>query len=162
MTVPRGAIAPDRVAALQRAKKIARLLDSAIGIPGTSIRIGLDPIIGLFPGIGDAAGGVASAYIILIAGRLGAPTSVLLRMALNVAIDTIIGGVPLLGDLFDAGWKANLRNVELLERFVDRPRSARRSSQAIAIAVAVGAVVVVVGLGIGLFYLGRVLLATLR
>ena len=153
---------PDRIAALQRAKRIARLLDSAVSIPGTSIRFGLDPIIGLFPGFGDVAGGVMSAYIILIAGQLGAPTSVLLRMALNIVADTVVGAVPVLGDLFDVGWKANMRNVALLEGFVDRPQAARRSSQAVAIAVAVVALLVVVGLGLGLFFLGRLLMHTLR
>jgi hypothetical protein len=149
---------PDRLAALQRAKRIARLLDSAVSIPGTSIRFGLDPIIGLFPGVGDVAGGAMSAWIILIAGQLGAPMSVLLRMVLNIVVDTAIGAVPVLGDLFDFGWKANMRNVALLEVFVDRPHAARRSSQAVAIAVAVVALLIVAGLGVGLFYLGRLLI----
>lgn len=153
---------PDRALALQRAKRIARLLDSAFSIPGTGIRVGLDPIIGLFPGFGDVAGGAMSAYIILVAGRLGAPTSVLLRMVLNIVVDTLVGSIPVLGDLFDVGWKSNTRNVALLEQFVDRPNAARRSSQAIAIALAVGALVLVVALGVGLFYLGRFLIHAMR
>ncbi len=88
---------------LKTVRVLARLLDDAIPIPGTSIRIGLDPIIGLVPGLGDIAGGIASAYIVLAAARLGAPKAMLLRMAANVAIDTVVGGVPVLGDLFDAG-----------------------------------------------------------
>ena len=162
MTIPRGAVAPDRAAALQRARRIARLLDSAFSIPGTDIRVGLDPIIGLFPGFGDVAGGAMSAYILLVAGRLGAPTSVLFRMVLNIVVDTLVGSIPVLGDLFDVGWKSNMRNVALLEQFADRPQAARRSSQAIAVALAAGALVVVVGLGVALFYLGRALLHALR
>jgi len=162
MTVPRGAIAPDRAAALQRARKIARMLDSAVAIPGTDFRIGLDPILGLLPGVGDIAGGALSAYIVLIAGRAGVPASVLLRMVVNVAVDTLIGGVPLLGDLFDAGWKSNMRNVSLLEQFIDRPRATRRSSAVLAIVMAVVALLLVVGIGAGIFVLGRALLASIR
>src|SRR5688500_6631225 len=109
----------------------ARLLDSAVGIPGTNLRCGLDALIGLVPGVGDMAGAALSGYIVLAAARLGAPKAVLLRMVLNVAIDTGIGSVPLLGDLFDAGWRSNTRNTALLDRHLESPVEAKRASAAV-------------------------------
>jgi hypothetical protein len=108
---------------------VSRLLDSAFSIPGTRIRFGLDPLIGLVPGIGDAVGAVFSGYLILQASRLGAPRSTITRMIANVAIDTVVGWVPLLGDLFDVGWKANTRNLALLEQHVQHPGAARAGSR---------------------------------
>lgn len=105
----------------RRLEDLAWLLDSAIRIPGLGLRFGLDAILGLFPGFGDALGALASSWIIAAAGRLGAPRAVLLKMAFNVAFDTLIGTIPLLGDLFDFGWKANLRNVRLLQAYLERP-----------------------------------------
>jgi hypothetical protein len=93
------------------------------------MRIGLDPIIGLVPGIGDAIGAVISAYIINEARSMGAPTSVLLRMTGNVMIETIVGAIPFAGDLFDAAYKANMRNLALLERYELDPSGSRRSSR---------------------------------
>src|SRR4051794_40989007 len=89
---------------LRRVNVVAALLDDAIRVPGTKLRFGVDPLVGLIPGLGDLLGGAASAYILLEAARAGAPSSVLLRMGLNVGIDTLIGGVPILGDLFDFAW----------------------------------------------------------
>jgi len=112
-----------------RLRRLSYLLDNSIPIPGTPFRIGLDSIIGLVPGIGDFVGGAFSLYIILEAARLGAPRSLLARMGWNVAIDVLVGTVPLLGDLFDAGWKANMRNLALLERQVDRPLDSARANR---------------------------------
>ena len=84
-------------------------------MPGTSLRIGLDPVLGLVPGLGDAAGAVLAAWIFLEAIRLGAPRATLARIASNIAIDALVGAVPVLGDVFDIVWKANLKNVALLE-----------------------------------------------
>jgi uncharacterized protein DUF4112 len=95
---------------------LARLLDNSIPVPGTSWKVGLDPIIGLIPGIGDLIGAVISGYIILEAARAEVPTLTLVRMLGNVGVDTLLGAIPALGDVFDAGWKANMRNVALLER----------------------------------------------
>lgn len=100
-------------ASLQRLEKLGQLLDSALPIPGTRFRIGLDGILGFIPGIGDAAGAAMSAYLIFEAARLGLPVTTLLRMTGNVAIETVIGAVPIVGDLFDIAWKANLKNVAL-------------------------------------------------
>ncbi|HET9596105.1 MAG TPA: DUF4112 domain-containing protein [Anaeromyxobacteraceae bacterium] len=125
-------------------RALARLLDAAFRIPGTSIRIGLDPILGLLPGIGDALGGLASLYAIWVAWQLGAPGPVLARMVLNVAIDSALGAVPVLGDAFDAGFRANLRNVRVLEGWLQRPGEARRSS-ALAVAAALAAAALALG-----------------
>jgi hypothetical protein len=97
---------------------MSRLLDSAFLIPGTRYRFGFDALVGLVPGLGDAVGAVFSGYIILQASRLGAPRSVVTRMIANVAVDTLVGAIPLLGDLFDVAWKSNLRNVALLESYL--------------------------------------------
>jgi hypothetical protein len=104
-------------------ERLVFLLDQAIGIPGTRWRIGLDGIAGLlFPGAGDAAGALVSAALVLMAARQGVPRVVVGRMVFNVAVDALIGAVPVLGDLFDFAWKANTRNLQLLERH----RSGRR------------------------------------
>jgi hypothetical protein len=92
------------------------LLDSAFRIPGTNIRFGLDAIIGLIPGIGDLSTPAFSALILLQAVRMRLPFVVLVRIVIFAAIDMLLGLVPVLGDLVDIGWKANLRNLALLER----------------------------------------------
>ncbi len=99
---------------LRSLDKLAQLLDTALSIPGTRFRIGLDGLLGLVPGVGDTLGAVFSAYIIFEAARLGFPKGILLRMSGNVAIETVVGAVPILGDIFDIAWKANVRNVALL------------------------------------------------
>jgi len=114
---------------LERLRAMSRLLDSAFTIPGTQYRFGLDALIGLVPGLGDAVSAVFSGYIILQASRLGAPKSVVTRMIANVALDTLVGWVPILGDLFDVAWKSNLRNVALLESHVRQPAAARAGSR---------------------------------
>ncbi|MGQ0595023.1 MAG: DUF4112 domain-containing protein [Gammaproteobacteria bacterium] len=106
-------------ASLQRLEKLGQLLDSALPIPATRFRIGLDGILGFIPGIGDAAGAAISAYLIFEAARLGLPVTTLLRMAGNVALETVIGAVPIVGDFFDIVWKANLKNVALVRGHVE-------------------------------------------
>ena len=95
---------------------LSHLLDDFLRIPGTNIRFGLDGIIGLIPGIGDILGAMASWIIILAAWLRGVPKVTLARMLANVAIETILGTVPVLGDAFDIAWKANRRNFALLQR----------------------------------------------
>ena len=114
---------------LSGARTLAHVLDDGIRIPVIGIRFGLDPVIGLVPGLGDFAGAIMSGYVVLLGARLGAPRSVILRMLGNVAVDTVAGSVPLLGDLFDVGWKSNLRNVALLDRWVDQPVRTRAASR---------------------------------
>jgi hypothetical protein len=98
------------------ARALARLLDTSIRVPGTSIRIGLDPLIGLIPGVGDAIAGLAGSLILLLASQFPLPKIVLVRMALNIVINNLLGAIPALGDLFSVWFKSNVRNVELLER----------------------------------------------
>ena len=135
---------------LQRARALAHAMDRAVRIPGTEITVGLDPIIGLIPGVGDIAGGVLSGYVVLVAVRAGAPTSVIARRVSNVALDSLLGAVPLLGDLFDFGWKANTRNVALLQEHIERPAAARRASRA-TVAALLGALAFTL---VGVVYLG--------
>ena len=104
---------------LERCRTVAAALDDAIPVPGTDRRVGLDSILGLLPVAGDAVAAAAASYIVLEAARLGAPRGTLVRMGFNVALDFGVGSIPLLGDLFDAAFKANLKNVELLERHLD-------------------------------------------
>jgi hypothetical protein len=136
---------------LDRLRRLARVWDAAIRIPGTPFAIGLDPLLGLVPGAGDALGAGVALWIVLQAARLGAPATTLLRMLANVAIDALIGAVPVAGDVFDFAWKANLRNVDLLERHVADPTGARRASTVwlTAIGVTLGLVLAgIVALGI--------------
>ena len=93
---------------------LSHLLDDFIRIPGTPIRFGLDGIIGFIPGLGDIAGGLASSILILAAWKRGVPRAVIARMVLNVAIETGAGSLPVVGNLFDIGWRANRRNYALL------------------------------------------------
>lgn len=132
-----------------RVRALARLLDSAIRIPGTGITIGLDSIVGLIPGVGDLAGGLMSGYIVLTSARMGVPSSVVARMILNLGVDTLVGSVPILGDLFDVGFRANIRNAALLDRHLAEPVATRRSSR-LAIVAAVGGMVVLIAVGVGL------------
>lgn len=94
--------------------RLAWLLDEAFAIPGTNQRVGFDALIGLIPGVGDTLGALLSTYIIVEAARRGASPWMVARMLGNVAVETVIGVVPLVGDLFDAVWKANTRNLQLL------------------------------------------------
>ena len=110
-----------QAAALKRLRALSHLLDNAIPIPGVG-RIGLDPILGLLPGGGDLFSGLLSAYIVLEGARLGAPAASLTRMALNILLDVLVGTAPILGDLFDAAWKANAKNVALVEAHLQSPQ----------------------------------------
>jgi hypothetical protein len=127
-TLISAADSPDTVERLRRLRSIAWLLDNSIPLPG-GYRIGLDAVIGLVPGIGDAVGALVSAYIVNEARSLGAPKSVLLRMMVNVIIETLIGSIPLAGDIFDAAFKANSRNLALLARYQLDPIGSRRNSR---------------------------------
>lgn len=105
---------------LARLETLATLMDAAVVIPGTNVRVGFDALIGLVPGIGDLISAAVSGFIIVEARRLGAPRWLLARMAGNVAVDTIGGAVPLVGDFFDVAFRANLKNVRLLRRHLER------------------------------------------
>ena len=101
--------------------RLAWLLDNTFRIPGTQIRFGLDGLIGLIPGIGDAAGAVISSHILTQAAQMGVPKSILLKMAFNIGLDAILGIIPVLGDVSDFMWKANQRNVQLLNDYLEQP-----------------------------------------
>jgi hypothetical protein len=110
-------------------RRLAWLLDDAIRLPG-GFRIGLDGIVGLVPGIGDVLGLGASAYIVIRAKGLGVPRIVLTRMIGNVVLESVIGVIPVLGDLFDFAFKANRRNLALMEQYFVNEQPVRRGSRA--------------------------------
>jgi uncharacterized protein DUF4112 len=141
---------------LERLRALAQLMDGGLGVPGTRFRFGLDPIIGLIPGIGDAIGAIVSVFIVFQAARLGTPKATLVRMMSNIGLDTIVGEIPLLGDLFDFGWKSNLRNIALLEQHLQQPVTAQRTSRRVLLLLALGLLVLlaaVVTLG---FWLAKI------
>lgn len=105
--------------ALARLDRYATLMDARFRVPGTRIRFGLDPIIGLLPGIGDALGLALSLYVVVEAIRLGVSKRVLFRMLRNVGLEALVGVVPVLGDVFDIGFKANMRNAALLKSYIE-------------------------------------------
>jgi len=101
-------------AAVRRMRTVAYVLDESVPIPGTGRTVGLDPLLGAVPVVGDAVSGAISLYVVLEAARLGVSYGTLLRMIGNVAVDVGGGAVPVVGDLFDAAWKANRRNLRLV------------------------------------------------
>ena len=105
---------------LSFARFLADLLDQRFTIPGTSIRIGLDPIVSLIPGVGDLLANLTGSVILVIAAQLGVPKIVLTRMGINIAINTLLGAVPFFGDVISIWYRSNVKNVELLERYVGR------------------------------------------
>lgn len=120
--VPQPPRAFDRAREVEQLDRLARLLDARFGLPGTRFRVGWDSIIGLIPGVGDALAFAPSAYLVWKAHQLGVPRSTLLRMAANTGIDFAVGTIPIVGDVFDALYKANLRNIALLKQHIDAPR----------------------------------------
>jgi Domain of unknown function (DUF4112) len=126
-----------------RLQRLAWLLDNSIPLPG-GFKIGLDGLMGLVPGIGDAAGAIMSSYLIYQARRMNAPPALLLRMVGNVLVETVVGAVPLIGDVFDFAFKANQRNVGLLMNFRRDPQRTVTHSR-----WAVGAFTVVLILALG-------------
>jgi len=119
-----GVMTPEQDRHLEALRKLTRLLDTAIVVPGTSFRIGLDPILGLIPGLGDLVSPLFALAVLWQARDLGVPRVVQLRMVFNVAIDALLGAVPFVGDLFDFVWKANHRNMALLDRHATGRRRA--------------------------------------
>jgi hypothetical protein len=111
----------DAAARVARSARLARWLDTAFRIPGTRIRFGLDPILGLFPGLGDAVAALIGGYIVWTAMRVGAPRLILGRMLLNVGIDAVVGAVPAAGTVFDVAFKAHRRNAAMLEAWHGSP-----------------------------------------
>ena len=139
--------------------KLAWLLDNSIRIPIINYRIGIDAIIGLIPGIGDAAGLLVSSIIVIQAIRLGAPIGIIMRMLFNVAVEGVVGMIPVVGDLFDATFKANARNVAMLnqafgtsQKGAATRKSGSKGAIVAGIATVLGSVVLIAGGGIALFW----------
>jgi hypothetical protein len=146
-----------RQRSLQRVRTLSYWLDNAIAVPGTGFRFGLDPIIGLLPGGGDTLTGLLSAYVLWEAAMMGLPRSTMLRMAGNVLLEVIVGTVPVIGDLFDFGWKANARNVRLLEKRLANPRTGRRRDRGFAIfLILVILAVIVAMIGVSIWLLSAI------
>lgn len=118
----RAAAAAD-AAALAEIERLADLLDARYRIPGTSIRFGIDAILGLLPGLGDAAAALPALYLVWRARELGLPAPLIARMLGNVGLDTLVGAIPLAGSVFDVFFKANRRNHALLRRHIEARRS---------------------------------------
>lgn len=137
------------------AEFLADLLDRSIRIPGTHYRIGLDPLIGLIPGLGDLMTNAIGLVIIVVAARLGVPRITLVRMGINVLTNGLIGLVPGLGDLFSAWFKSNVRNVELMRRVAASDRTV--PDWAFVVAVLTGILALLIGAALGLFWLLRAL-----
>ncbi len=149
----------------KRIEAVAHLMDNAIRVPGTSFRIGIDGIIGLIPGFGDFVGTIVGSYIIVEAARGGIPSAVVFRMIANTLLEYFIGLIPVLGDLFDFTWKANIRNLNLYRAARADPRRLRRRSkiQLIILAVLLVALFVLCiwGMWVVLMWVGSILQARL-
>jgi hypothetical protein len=138
----------EAAARLRRVRELSHLLDSAVAVPGTRFRVGLDPLLGLLPVVGDAPTTLLSAYVVAEAAALGAPRATVARMVGNLVVDAVVGSVPVVGDLFDAAWRANERNVRLLEARVDDPGGAgARADRRLALLVGAGVALLLVALG---------------
>ncbi|WP_243371037.1 DUF4112 domain-containing protein [Microvirga solisilvae] len=113
---------PSREDSLARVALVAKLMDSAFLIPGLNRRVGLDAVLGLIPGVGDALSAALASYIIWEARQLGLPRWKIARMVANVAVDTAIGAIPLAGDVFDVFFKSNQRNLRIIHEHLGTPK----------------------------------------
>ena len=132
---------------LKRMRQLSQLLDGAIVIPGTKRRIGLDPILGLIPGGGDTVSAALSAYIVIEAAQMGLPRAALMRMVTNIAIDTVVGAVPVLGDIFDVFSKANLRNMQIVESHAQAPAPSAKTDRLFIGLLIAGLIILVLTVG---------------
>ena len=114
---------------LDRLRGLTRLMDQAFGVPGTKWRFGLDALFGLVPGLGDVAGGVIAVYALHVARQFGAPGIIQLNMLTNIALDSLIGTIPVIGDIFDFVFKAQTRNLALLDDWLKTPHATARRSK---------------------------------
>ncbi|MEZ2226950.1 MAG: DUF4112 domain-containing protein [Microcoleus sp.] len=135
------------VASLRRLRRISNLLDNAIPIPGTKYRIGLDPILGLIPGGGDLISSIFAGYVVFKSAQMGVPQETLVKMAANIVFDTVAGTVPVAGDLLDVAWKANVKNIELLDAHLGSPEPAGKKADWLFVAaLLLGLALIVAGL----------------
>ena len=135
---------PGAADAKRQIDDLARLLDSQFRIPGTNRRFGIDGVLGLVPGVGDTAGLLLSASVIVKAIGLGARGATVARMVMNVVVDAVVGSVPVLGWVFDFAFKANNRNVALLERHASDPSATQEESRRVVRRTILAAVVALV------------------
>jgi hypothetical protein len=150
-----GPAAPLETATPAWAFTLVRVLDDALFIPGTRIGIGLDAILGFFfPGIGDAATGLASLALVVLGFQQRVPKVVLLRMVLNILLDSLVGAIPVVGDAFDLFWRSNRKNLELLRRYDQSPKRAASAADylvvGLAVAIALCAIALPIVLGFAL------------
>ena len=129
-------------------KLVALFMDNLIRVPGTQFRIGLDPIIGLIPGIGDTGAAMVSAMALVQAARLGLPKIVLARMATNILVNQVVGVVPVFGDAFSVWFKSNARNYELIKKFSTGARRTATRSDWVFVVGVLAALVVIICTGI--------------
>jgi hypothetical protein len=116
-------------AAERRIGRVTHALDELVAIPGTPVRVGLDPIVGLVPVVGDAVAALVGVWVIGEAARFGIPRLVLGRMAVNLAVDLAIGAIPILGDIFDFAFRSNSANLQLFRRHALDPNASTRGEQ---------------------------------
>jgi hypothetical protein len=151
---------PEAEPPLRRLRAFAWFLDRSIPIGG-KYRIGIDPLLGLIPGFGDWLGALMSLYILYAGARLGVPVGVLAHMAGNILLEAMVGAVPVLGDLFDFAWQANVRNVQLIEQHY-RPELRGRTLRTVWLALLVFAIVVLSLLGALVYVVARGIVAVFR
>ena len=132
---------------LKRMRQLTRVLDSAISIPGTKQKFGLDPILGLIPGGGDTVSAALSGYIIIEAALMGIPRASLMRMVMNLLLDTVVGTVPVLGDIFDVFSKANVRNMQIVESHVKAPQPSAKADKLFIGLLIVGLIIFALAVG---------------
>jgi hypothetical protein len=124
---PSGQPIEAQTSTMRRLRRLSYLLDDVIRIPGTPYRIGIDPLLDVLPIGGDFLGTAFSVYIVLEAARLGVPRAALVQMVLNILLDTVISTVPVLGTVVDATWKANRKNIALLQEHLDIPQPGKKA-----------------------------------
>ncbi|MBE9186110.1 DUF4112 domain-containing protein [Microcoleus sp. LEGE 07076] len=134
-----------QAASLRRLRRISHLLDNAIPIPGTKYRIGLDPILGLIPGGGDLVGSIFAGYVVFKSAQMGVPQETLVKMAANIVLDTVAGTVPVAGDLLDVAWKANVKNLELLDAHLGSPETVGKKADWLFVAALLLGLMLIVG-----------------
>jgi Domain of unknown function (DUF4112) len=132
---------------LKRMRQLTRVLDSAISIPGTNQKFGLDPLLGLIPGGGDTVSAALSGYIIVEAALMGIPRASLMRMVMNLLLDTVVGTVPVLGDIFDVFSKANVRNMQIVESHVKAPQPSAKADKLFIGLLIVGLIIFALAVG---------------
>ena len=141
---------------LNHLRLIAQLFDQAFAVPGTRLRFGLDALLGLVPGLGDIAGAMVAIYALRVARQLNAPAAIQLHMLSNIALDALVGMVPIAGDLFDFAFKAQTRNLALLEAHIAMPAKAARRSRRGLVLLALATIIVfatLTALGVWMIYL---------